>query len=140
VHRLAHLAIAGLVAAPLRAQDLFPDRVYPVGNEPHTIAVLQLDGDALPDLVVSDARGFTRLRGLGGTFQTQPHTDIPSGWVTRVLAADLDGNGFGDVLALSGTWYGGLPSDTQVCFQARMADPAGPVGFSATNAIRGTTP
>ena len=40
----------------------------------------------------------------------------------------------------SGAWYGGLPSGTQVYFQAWMADPAGQAGFAATNGVQGTTP
>lgn len=37
-------------------------------------------------------------------------------------------------------WPAGAPSGTNIYFQHWIQDPAGPVGFSASNAIKGTTP
>jgi len=48
--------------------------------------------------------------------------------------------GASGAFAGSGTWYSGLPAGTSVFFQAWIADPAGPVGYAATNGLLGTTP
>jgi hypothetical protein len=45
----------------------------------------------------------------------------------------------GDV-SLSFAWPAGLPSALDVYFQAWMPDVTGPVGFAASNAVRGRTP
>jgi hypothetical protein len=43
-------------------------------------------------------------------------------------------------LTLSATWPAPFPSGVDIYFQFWIADPAGPAGFSASNAVRGTTP
>ena len=43
-------------------------------------------------------------------------------------------------LTLSAAWPGPFPSGVDLYFQFWIADPAGPAGFSASNAVRGTTP
>ena len=43
-------------------------------------------------------------------------------------------------LTLQGTWPGGLPSSFSIYFQEWIADPAGPAGLAATNAVRAVTP
>ncbi|HZL98951.1 MAG TPA: hypothetical protein VFD43_01750 [Planctomycetota bacterium] len=43
-------------------------------------------------------------------------------------------------LALAGTWPPGLPSNIGLYFQEWIADPAGPSGLSATNAVKALTP
>jgi hypothetical protein len=43
-------------------------------------------------------------------------------------------------IGLTGAMPPGLPSASQVVFHWWIADPAGPVGFAASNALSGTTP
>ena len=43
-------------------------------------------------------------------------------------------------IVLNAAWPGGLPSDFSLYFQAWIADPAGPVGFAASNALQTITP
>ena len=54
-----------------------------------------------------------------------------------VLGLPVDGAG---AMQLDFVWPPGLPSGFQFWLQHWIADPAGPVGFSASNAVRGTTP
>ncbi len=51
------------------------------------------------------------------------------------LPTDVNGE-----LVVGGTWPGGIPSGFATYFQYWIQDPAGPLGFSASNAIVGTTP
>jgi hypothetical protein len=81
-------------------------------SEPEAIAVGDLNGDGIPDLVVANwSSGLTVLLGKGdGTFSTEPAVPIPGGSGTgiAVAAADLNGDGVAD-LAVSiyeGATYG----------------------------------
>jgi hypothetical protein len=56
-----------------------------------------------------------------------------------VLITGLVTNGSGS-LVLSATWPSGLPSTVTAYYQYWIADPAGPAGFAASNALSGTTP
>ncbi|MHC4846348.1 MAG: right-handed parallel beta-helix repeat-containing protein [Planctomycetota bacterium] len=46
----------------------------------------------------------------------------------------------GGTSAFSAPWPGGLPSGFATYYQFWIPDPSGPVGFTASNALRGTTP
>lgn len=65
----------------------------------------------------------------GGTMVPNPDL-VLGGFVT---AADSS-------LSLASTWPAGLPSGTNLWFQAWVADAAGPKGFAASNALKATTP
>lgn len=55
-----------------------------------------------------------------------------------VILAGLPVGSIGELL-LSATWPGGSPAGIPLWFQYWIADPAGPAGFSASNATMGTT-
>lgn len=43
-------------------------------------------------------------------------------------------------ITLDGPWPMGVPSGSELYFQCWIVDVAGPLGFSASNAVKGTTP
>ncbi|MHC4845324.1 MAG: hypothetical protein ACYTCU_04085 [Planctomycetota bacterium] len=51
----------------------------------------------------------------------------------------LQTNGSGELL-LPGTWPNGVPAGLEFTFQHWIVDPAGPLGFAASNAVQGTVP
>jgi CubicO group peptidase (beta-lactamase class C family) len=55
--------------------------------------------------------------------------------IVRDLVTDAVGN-----LSITKPWPVGVPAGTQVYFQVWVADPGGPLGFAASNAIVGTVP
>jgi hypothetical protein len=65
-----------------------------------------------------------------------------------VFVPDIDPPGFalplltdgGGELAIADNWPPGVPSDFSIFLQYWIEDPAGPLGFAASNAIQGTTP
>ncbi len=69
---------------------------------------------------------------LGG--QLVPDVFTPPGQVL-VLVTDASG-----AVDLSGTWPAAMPSGFEIFLQSWIADAAGPFGYAASNAIRGTTP
>lgn len=75
--------------------------------------------------------GFDELGApfLGGVLVPSPD----------VLVSGLSTDAMGE-LELSTLWPVGVPAGTEVVFQIWIADPAGPAGFAASNAIVGTTP
>jgi hypothetical protein len=64
----------------------------------------------------------------GGTF-------VPDPLLLVFLATDGDG-----ALSVSSTWPPGIPAGTQLHAQAWLEHPSGPLGFLASNAVRGTSP
>ncbi|MHC5209295.1 MAG: FG-GAP-like repeat-containing protein [Planctomycetota bacterium] len=64
----------------------------------------------------------------GGTLVPSPDALVP-------LAVSGAGG-----INLSGTWPGALPSGTQLLLQYWVVDASGPVGYSASNAVRGDVP
>jgi len=102
---VAALAVPALLPLPLLAQDcdptqLFtPQAVFGVGDEPSSVAIVDLDGDGNGDLVVTNQLDSTVSVLLGngdGTFAAEVVYDVgnrPSG----VAIADLNGDGNGDL-------------------------------------------
>jgi len=78
-------------------------QTYPVGRGPDALAVGDVDGDGIPDLVVGNDTGdsVSVLIGNGdGTFKT--HTDYPAGSFPHWVAlADFDGNGTLDIAVVN---------------------------------------
>jgi hypothetical protein len=94
-----------------------------------TPLVLQL-GSALENSLALIAAGFQELGApfKGGVF-------VPSPDVLVTLPTGATGS-----IELSLTWPAGLPSGLQIFLQDWIADPAGPSGFAASNALEGITP
>ena len=92
-------------------------------GDPTTLAVNQ----ALPDSVAFLVVGLTdsSVPALGGTLVPSPDA---------VLALQVGTNGS---LVFSAAWPP-LPSGTNLWVQSWIVDPAGPLGFSASNALRAT--
>lgn len=67
----------------------------------------------------------------GGTLVPDP---TPPGQVVLLMT------GVAGRIVLSGTWPAGIPAGLTLHLQYWIADPAGPQGFSASNAVAGTTP
>ena len=89
-------------------------------SQPHALALADIDGDGLTDLVTGKRRWahgpagdvepgaepvvywFRLTRGPGGAVRYEPHRiDAASGVGVQVVAADVDGNGAPDVLTAS---------------------------------------
>src|SRR5262245_17353290 len=89
-----------LMAGGSDARDLYPGRGFPTSDLPVRLAVADLDGDGLPDLVTGDANGddVSVVRGNGdGTFQ--PPVSFPGGaGPVSVAVADLDGDRLPDLV------------------------------------------
>jgi len=115
-------ALAGTHGAPV----LTPDGTLAPGS-PVTLAL----GNALEN------SSFTLIVGisaLDAPFKGGTLVPFPS-----VLIFGLP-TGPAGALTLQGTWPGGLPSNVAFYFQEWIADPAGPAGLAATNAVKAVTP
>jgi len=115
-------ALAGAHGAP----TLSPDGPLEPGS-PVTLAL----GNALEGSSCTLIIGVSALSApfKGGTLVPYPNL-IVFGLPT----------GPGGSLSLSSTWPAGLPSSFGIFFQEWIADPAGPAGLSATNAVKAVTP
>src|SRR5881296_2451787 len=79
---------------------------FPMGNNPHTIAFSDLDGDGRPDIVlVGELNSYMSIfKNLSspGTLNGSslgPRVDFPSGWnAVGVAAGDLDGDSRPDIV------------------------------------------
>jgi hypothetical protein len=78
---------------------LEPDRAYDVGDDPHSVAAADLDGDGDLDLAVANSSNHTDERIASvllnqgdGTFAAQVTYDVGDGPLS-VAAGDLDGDG-----------------------------------------------
>lgn len=73
-----------------------PDEPVAVGDEPHEVAMADIDGDGAPDVVVSDDAGVQILLSRGELSEPGPRLDGAG----RLLAVgDIDGDGRADILA-----------------------------------------
>ncbi len=71
--RLIGCLAALVMASEAGAGELFPRRSFPVGDFPPSVAVADLDGDTVPDLVTANfgSQDVSVLLGNGdGSFQT----------------------------------------------------------------------
>ena len=116
------LGLGGLTGVPGLAGSGTLVASTPVG--------LHLSG-ARPLAPVVIVIGFTQINApfKGGTLVPSPD----------VLIFGFTSNALG-LLNLGGTWPSGFPSGTQIWFQEWITDAVGPMGFSATNGLRATTP
>jgi beta-lactamase class A len=79
---------------------------FAMGNNPHTIALSDLDGDGRPDIVLvgelnSYMSVFKNVSSPGSLnpFSLRPRVDFPSGWnAVGVAAGDLDGDSRPDLV------------------------------------------
>jgi hypothetical protein len=68
---------------------------YPVSCWPSTLAIGDMDGDGLPDIVVTDLQGLSTVKNLGSrAFAKEVSAPLPPGNVVYGLAiVDIDGDG-----------------------------------------------
>ena len=106
--------------------------------------VLSAFGDLSPGSAVSFA--LTQARPDAAAYLVLGLSDLSAPFKGGVLvpAPDVvlaglatDGDG---ALALADTWPAGVPSSFTFRAQTWIADPAGPAGFAASNAVAGTAP
>jgi hypothetical protein len=93
------------------------------------VALKVLDGPAL-----GVAALVLGVAPLDAPFKGGTMVPLPALIVTG-LPLDAGGD-----LSLAATWPSGLPAAASIWLQAWMPDPAGPAGFTATNALQATTP
>lgn len=96
-------------------------------GEPLAVTLRRAPASAPLVLVVS-------LAQLGAPFKGGVMLPDPTGPLLA-LVSDPAGE-----LSLSGAWPSGVPSGTQVILQAWIADPGGPQGLSASNALVASIP
>lgn len=99
------------------------------GLDPVSLSLTHALENSLAYLIV----GLTAVNSpfLGGTLVPDP---APPGFVFALPT------GPAGAIQISSTWPVGVPSGLKLYCQYWIADPAGPAGFSASNAISGTTP
>jgi hypothetical protein len=118
-----------------------PQRVFAAGKKPDAVAVADVNGDGIPDLVVgSDQRsqGVSVLLGNGdGTFQRPKTFSVAAGSYPRwVAVADLNGDGKPDIVAFGINKGSVLLGNGDGTFQAPESLPVtdgGPVAVADVN-------
>jgi hypothetical protein len=78
-----------------------PEQVVDVGDGPHGIAALDVDGDADWDLVTADFVPGTLSRSLNngaGVFSSASTLDSGSGWEWTLTSGDMDNDGITDLV------------------------------------------
>jgi hypothetical protein len=99
-----------------------------VGNTPVALQLSQALPGASPVLIIG-------LSDLSAPFKggvLVPFADVT---LSGLPPTDVSG-----ALTLAATWPPGLPSRVTIYYQFWIPDPAGVLGFAASNAISGTTP
>ncbi len=93
------VVLATVLSAQAASAGLsFQTRVdYPAGTGPTAVAVGQLDGDGLPDLLVAGDEGIDVLLGTGAGKFSEPHRIKGTAFLKTIVAADFDGDGHLDV-------------------------------------------
>ncbi len=106
-HWPAHyLGLMGFLAALVMASEagagaLFPGQKFPAGDGPSSVAVADLDGDSVPDLVTANSSSddVSVLLGNGdGSFQAAAFFAAGDG-PNSVAVADLDGDSVPDLVS-----------------------------------------
>ncbi|MGQ0553499.1 MAG: hypothetical protein ACT4PU_09805 [Planctomycetota bacterium] len=99
----------------------------------------ELKGDSTVQLAIARAAPLSLATLLAGF--SSANVPFKGGVLVPMpdLRLPLALNGSGKLL-LEATWPPGVPAGLQIYFQAWIADPSGPVGFTATNALKATTP
>ncbi|GJM22797.1 MAG: hypothetical protein DHS20C15_27120 [Planctomycetota bacterium] len=112
-----------------------------ITGEPLLVGCGSLDAGLGAALSLTNARPFSTAFVVGGLSQLNAPlkggTLVPnfSPGVVKGFPTNASGAFLIDTL-----WPAGVPSGADVYFQYWVLDAAGPVGFSASNALRGTTP
>jgi hypothetical protein len=94
-------ALVGLATAPCPAPCFAPAAGYPVGPSlPQAVAVADLDGDSIPDVVSANLVGSVSvLIGRGdGTFDAATHFGTGVDTLSALAVGDLNGDGAPDVV------------------------------------------
>ena len=124
---------------------------------PVTGGSLELPGSSTATTLVSDGASVVKLGGTTATLDlTGAQPFVPYYFILGLsqLSAPFKGGLlvpapnivsalppiFPGAVSLSFAWPAGLPSCTQIWFQYWIQDPTGPVGFTASNGLRATTP
>jgi hypothetical protein len=53
-----------VMASEAGAEELFPSRIFAAGNGPASVAVADLDGDTVPDLVIANDLSLEKIKHL----------------------------------------------------------------------------
>ncbi|HEY6928223.1 MAG TPA: VCBS repeat-containing protein, partial [Thermoanaerobaculia bacterium] len=101
---------AGTVAVGLgtKTGPFAPPRLFPAGDDPQRLALVQLTSLPRLDIVVRSRDGLEVLLGTGtGTFASPVHYAVPGDNIYQapLLIGDFDGDGKADVLTTSGIPY-----------------------------------
>jgi len=94
---LLSLSCLGALASGLTQPRFLARRDYP--SAPGYVAVADVNGDGIPDVVSSSGTGVHTLLGNGnGTFRVGPTTNPGGVLGGQIVAIDLNGDGFADLI------------------------------------------
>lgn len=110
---------------------------HAAGGGPHDVAIADVDGDGLSDLVVADNEGLSVLlqnAAVAGTFRPRARIDAGGG-TSSVTVADLNGDGRADLLATDAAnalvLYGTAEAAPSFSAPLRLAAGAQPIHAAA---------